>query len=350
MTTNQTTAGRVPLWDLLVQNLNVNATQGDQAYLGDYLFLDNVGSANAVKGPSAGRNVFDMWYAPSAVMTQQWNDATDGAFTATRDPNNDMEMIFRVLDAGAVGGYGGELDSGQLCVTNLNVDRFDLSKLYTVGNPDVYNLEPMVSGTNGVSIVNYVADNLPGTPGSGTVSDFSGGVLTMTPADPAGWLLEATLITPGNSDNPPLGIPASAPEIVDNYPITWESDTLYQIMVEASAPNATAEDNGPDAILVSYDTKTNELLGDSYILTGLGRAGMPKVGTPQTYTTFFYSHSTTNETSTNANRLRWKIFVLSTGDYNKPLPAGYVGDPSRNLGGLTIHNVKVRKVQFIGMN
>jgi hypothetical protein len=343
LNTTQNTSGQVPLWDFLIQNYAVDGSQGALGYLGDYFFLDNVGSANAIKGPAAGLNQFDVWYTPSAIMTPQFATAT----TAPYDASNDMIVIFRVLDGGASSGFGGQLDSGRICLQDLNIRRFDLSALYTVGNPDVYDLQPIVSGTNGVSIVNYQAQGAPGSPGSGSTANFSGGVLTLTPADPEGWLIEATLISPGNDIDPPLGDPNSA-EIVDNYPVTWQSNTLYQILVDASAPDLMGENNGPDALVVSFDTKTNELLADSYILTGMNRVGMPKVGAPQTYTTFFWSHNVTNTGNANGNRLRWKVFVLNTDIYDKPLVPGYGTSTARNLGGITISRIKTRVVHFYG--
>jgi hypothetical protein len=346
MTTTQNTPGSVPLYDYVVDNLNtdpVTGPDGDQAFISDFLFLDNLGSKNAIKGPAAGRNTFDMWFAPAAVSTAQWNNGTTGAFTAGRDPDNDARVVLRVLDVDGAG-YGGEVDSGQICQTDLAIDRFDIpTKLYTVGNPDVYTLNPILSGQNGVSIVNVVA-NAGVIDGAGSVADFSVAPLTLTPLDPNGWKLELTVLTPGDTNNLPISDPSygTGAASIDNYPVVWEADTLYQILVEASAPNATGETNGPDCLLIGADTHTNELLHDNYQLSGLDHAGMPKVGAAQPYTAFFFGHSGTGATEPEANRLRYKVDVISTDSYNRPAGTIY------NQGGIRIHSIKVRKVHFIG--
>jgi hypothetical protein len=118
MTTTQNTPGSVPLYDYVVQNLNTDPVNGsildgDQAFIADFMFLDNLGSKNAIKGPAAGRNTFDMWFAPAAVSTAQWNNGTTGGVAAANDADNDARVVLRVLDVDNIG-YGGEVDSGHL--------------------------------------------------------------------------------------------------------------------------------------------------------------------------------------------------------------------------------------------
>lgn len=354
MSTNQTTPGLVPLWGMLVQNLNTDINgatlAGDNAYTGDYEFLDNIGSANAIKGPAAGINQFDVWYAPSPVSAPQWRSATTGAFSATNAPNKDMRLVLRVLAAGGAG-YLGELDSGQICMTNLVIDRFDLSLMF--GQTDVYNLNPIVSGINGVSNDTLIARLAPGTPGSGSNVDFTTNPLTISPADPLGWITELNIITPGDTNNPDLSSSSygNGSASVDNFPVTWLPNTLYMTSVVASAPTVADEAHGPDSLLIGYEAHTIELFGSSYILTGLGGCGMPKAQTsvtpngPQTYLQFFWSHNGTASSTPEANRLRYKIQILSTDQYNRPTATDV-----RNTGAIRIHQIKVSKVSFFGMN
>jgi hypothetical protein len=354
MSTTQTTPGLVPLWDILVQNLNTNPatgafTAGDLAYTADYMFLDNTGSASAIKGPAVGLNVFDIWYTPPAVRTAAWNTGIVPALGG----NKDMRLIFRVLDvAGA--GYGGELDAGTICLQNVAVDRFDMTKEFpAAGNPDLYNLNPVISGINGVSVLNLLADQFGGGPGTGSVLDYSVAPLTITPADPAGWLTELTEITPGDTIRPLISDPSySVAATADNFPIPWTSNTLYEMLVDASAPDALGETNGPDAILMGFSAITNEILADSYMLSGLGRIGMPKQGTPQTYTMLFWGHQPSLlATPAGAQRLTWRIYVLNASPtYDRPAPPALTGTRiARNQGGIRINAVKVRKVGFLGM-
>jgi hypothetical protein len=110
----QTTAGLVPLWDVIIQNFdNLTGANGAYAYFADYYFLDNEGGAYAV-GPATGISRVDMYFAPLPAKLASWNDESAGAFTATNDAMNDMQMIFRVLDADESAQYGGELDVGHL--------------------------------------------------------------------------------------------------------------------------------------------------------------------------------------------------------------------------------------------
>lgn len=343
MSTNQTTAGSVPLWDLIIQNLQLTGgvtTAGDQAFIADYFFLDGTGSANAIAGPATGRNQFDVWYAVSAFRTAQWRSATTGAFQPSLDADNDARMVFRVLDVDGAG-YGANVDSGQICMTNIEITRFDYANV--IEGDVVYSLSPITSGINGVSVTDVIGTGA----GAGSTRDFATNPLTITPTDAAGWLVELTFITPGDTTNPSVVDPSygSGTSIIDNYPIIWEANTLYQYTVNASAPNAAGETSGPDAIRLGFDAKTIEIFGDSYILTGLpGRPGMPKQGAPQPYTMFWWSHNASLTTVPEANRLRWKLDLLNTDAYNRP-----TATDTRNPGGVRFHNIEVRKITFPSM-
>jgi len=355
MSTTQTTAGQVPLWDVYLQNLNTdtngNATAGDQAYVGDFYFIDGAGSANAIKGPTTGLNQFDLWYTPASVMTPQWRSSSTGAFAPALSGQTDMRIVFRLLDAG--GSYGGAAAAnGTICLTGMSIDRFSLNNIKS--NTVLYSLNPIVNGINGVSVKDLLGAG--SFAGAGSIEDFSTNPLTITPADATnGWITEITTITPGDTNNPDLTDPAygTGAAVVDNFPITWQSNTLYQTLVTASAPDATSETNGPDAFRIGYDAKTIEIFGDSYVTTGLAnKPAMPKTlanggGSPQTYTAFYWSHNATLSTIPNANRLRYRVEVLNTDKYDRPSTGA---TPHNNHGGIRFHSFTVRSVQFFGMN
>jgi len=355
MTTDQTTPGLVPLWDMILENLNTNPASGgavingDDVYLADYFFLDNLGSANAIKGPATGLNQFDMWYAPSALLTPQWQSVTTGAFQPALDANNDFRLHFRLLDSDSAG-IGGQFDAGTVCMTNISINRFDYSRLYTSGNADVYTLNPIISGISGVN-VDDLLPHLGITNGAGSNRDFSTAPLTLTPADPAGWLVEITSIKPGDTIKPnPSQIEyGDGSSTLDNFPVDWQNNTLYQLLVDASAPDAAGETNGPDCIRLGFDTQTIEEFADSYMLSGYNAIGMPKQTTsvvpngPQTYTAFFYGHNRSLSTVPQVARLAWRIDIINTDSYNRPSPTIL-----RNLGGTRFHSIKVRIIKFIG--
>jgi hypothetical protein len=344
MNTTQTGLGKVPLWDLIIQNTNGGTGGtfvGDDAYAADYWFLDNTGSANAIKGPAPGRTDFQAWFTPGAVLTPQWQSTTNGAFSSTNAPNKDFRLVLRCIDIDGIG-YVAEQDEGTICVSNISIDRFDIANV--VAGTSVYNNTNLVSSAGGDKTGLSKQDIVDNTSdGGGTTATYSGGVLTAVPARSEGWKVHLCFFRPGDTNNPNLGAAGSA-EIVDNYPIKWETDTLYQILVGVSANDATGVSNGADAIRLGFDAKTNELLGDQYILTGLaGRPGVPQVAAPQSYTMFLWSHNKTASTAAEADRLRWKIDILNTDAYNRPQASGY------NKGGVKIHSIQVRKVTFPGM-
>jgi hypothetical protein len=349
MSSNQTTLGSTPLWDIRIENFRSDAGGADPtggtelAYGSDFMFLDNTGSANRI-GSSPGLTQFDLWFTPAASATPQFRDPTTGAFTAARDAINDARIVYRIIDVDGAG-YLGEQDAGTLCITNLVVDRFDLDDQFSP--TQVYNLNPMTQGISGVTAADLIGS---ATDGSGSNKDFSTAPLTLTPSSAAGWLTELTLIDPGDTTNPPPSDAAYGDGTagLDNYPITWEPNVLYKVSVVASAPSAAAETNGPDALRLSYDARTIELLGEAYALTGMGQVGMPKqvstVGSTQTFAQYFWSHNASLTTVPNGNRLRWRVGVFNTTNYDHGSPV-----QPRNPGGIRIHSVKVEKVQFFGM-
>jgi hypothetical protein len=334
MSTTATVAGTVPLWDIIVQNLDRTGTvAADHSYLADYYFWDNAGSANAIAGPAQGRTSFEVWYAPAAVTTNQWRN---GAFTAGNEPINDMQIHFRILDAD--GASVGEADAGTICVTNLVIDRFDLANVVT--DVQEYLLDPITFGISGVSVAT-LAD--PSTP------NFTTNPLTITPTNAAGWQTNITSVTPGDSTNPDVTSPSySEAAIADNFPIVHQSNTLYKLEVELSAPDANSEQRGPDGVRLGMDLKTNEVLAESYYTTGMGFVGAPKTvataGGPQMYTMFFYGHSATQVVGpTGAARVRPRVDVLSAPTYNRPN-----GTDVNNTGGVRIHSIRVSRVTFFG--
>jgi hypothetical protein len=372
MSTTQTTLDRGPLWDLYLRNLNydpstgtpIGPPTGDDCYVADYYFLDHTDSANRI-GSAPGLTQFDIWFTPSPVASPRWQSTTSGIYTAAIGSGRDMRMIFRVIDSDSAG-IGGELDFGQVCMTGITIDRFDLSNLYVTGNAEVYNLNPIISGINGVKVVDLLTQ-FGITSGAGSNKDFSTAPLTVTPADPLGWLTEITSILPGDNNDPPANDPAyinsNGAVSIDNWPIVWESNVLYQLLVGVSAPDVTAESNGPDSLRLGFEAKSAELFADSYMLSGFPNAdtditnpGMPKRTTAQannppsgpalgiqTYMMFFWSHNKSLSTTPEIARIRPKVEILNTTSYNH-----WTGSPLRNLGGIRIHSINVRKVHFFG--
>lgn len=327
----QTTELAVPLADFIVENLGTGV--GDFAYAMDTWFHDNVGSANAAMGPAVGRTYFEVWFAPPAVGTAQWNDGSTGAFTAGHDPNNDMRFRWRTLDSDLP--YGGANDSGTICLDSIEIQRFDLGAL--VPGTQVFNVTNF--GTADVRTFDVVT-------GTGFVeSDYTvggGGELTITPQVASGWDIQICSINPGDGTFDVIndtGIP-------DDFPITWADETLYQIQSSISADGSAGgagETDGHDAIRLSMDNPGFEVISENYQTTGLDKAGMPKAGAGQTYMSFHHGMSESLSSVANHHRLRPRLDALSTTGYDRP--AGNTA----NAGGMVFHNWSVRTVTFPGM-
>jgi len=331
VSSDQTTPLAVPLSDFVIENLGTGV--GDFAYAMDNWFHDNVGSANAAKGPSVGRDYFEVWFTPPAVATAQWNNGSTGAFTAGHDANNDMSFRFRTLDSDLP--YGGANDSGSICLKSISIQRFDLGDL--VAGTQVFNVTNF--GTADLTTFDVVT-------GSGFVeSNFTvggGGELTITPKVASGWDIQICSINPGDG----AWNPTADTGLVDDFPITWEDETLYQILTSISADGSAGgagETDGHDAIRLSMDNPGFEVISENYQTTGLDRAGAPKAGAGQTYMSFHHGMSESLSTTANHHRLRPRLDALSTTGYDRP--AGNTA----NAGGIVFHNWSVRKVTFPGM-
>ena len=309
MNSTQMTVNQCPLWDFIIENQNNDGSQGAFAYGADYWFLDNLGGANAIEGPSVGRPSFDIVWAPACVSLPAWQSA---AFSVANEDANDMRMIFRMFDF-ASSNYDAGNDSGTICISEMKIDRIGIADLASAGT--VYSDDNLTAaGWRSTAAVSA----------SGTSSTFADGNLTIEPTGT--WTDEIIAVEPGDTD-------FSAAELADNYPFAWEADTLYKMEVEISAPDANSEAHPPDFIILQMDSASNELFMESYVIPNLDRAAMPKQA-GGTYVGFFYSHnvSLTSEAAYKTLRARLAVGALS----------GITA--FTNDGGLTIESVTVNKI------
>jgi hypothetical protein len=321
---SQTTAGLVPLWDIVIQNFdNITATQGANAYLSDYLILDNEGGAYAV-GPATGIADIELFFVPLPAKLPSWTDASTGAFTTANDGRNDVQVIFRILDADASGGYGGELDTGQVCIQTMTIDRFDLTE-------DV---------TEGATVMN-TAIGQPAYRGydllASTDFDFgTAGQVTIGPVNTTtGFTTEISYLEPGDG----TGV-YNAGDATDDFPVAWEADTIYMCEVSVSAPTAGDEDQPVDVIQVGIDPPSWE----NFVLNSVTRGdstmhniGMPKSGTPQTYVTFLKSDSVSLSGDDKFKRLRPRLQILNA-------PGLVFNGQATNNDAFTVHGITIKEV------
>jgi hypothetical protein len=328
-----------PLWDLTYENGSGTGTAGIPllAYGGSQLYLDNVGGANAPAPLAGGRSTFDLYWAPAAVQTTAWNNTTTGPFAAANAATKDPRCIFRVLDVAGVG-YGGENDAGQLCMKDITVVRWDVSSFVASGSPDL-------NVANSFTDAGATAGGPPGAWGLDAILNdtnitFASGVAQLRPKTAPGWTLELATFRPGDQENP---VNTGGAELADNYPIAWDTNTLYRIGFSVAAPDATAEASPPDIIRLEADTPTQETIGVTYQTTRYAASGLPKSGTPQEFVYFFHANSETASTTENFNRLRPKLTLICL-----PTANGWGDTGATNNGGINISGVTVQRGNFPG--
>jgi hypothetical protein len=306
--------GATPLWTIVYEN---QATASG----GEYLFLDNEGGANAPA--PLGRSTFSVWITPPPVMTTQWKNTTTGPFAAANAGVRDYRLIFKILDVENVG-YGGETDAGSVCVKDIDVVRYDINDVTTVATPlDVTSVTDALSGGN--SQLDFLL---------GSTITFSGGVATIASSGNTWQTVEVAVFRPG--DKTVSGNPGSAADSADNWPVTWEDNTLYQVSFGLSATDANSETNPPDILVPGMDTPTNECISTNYITTRFALSGMPKQGSPQTYTSFHFGHSLSATAAPFGKLLRPRLQIICRPDFTD----------SNDTGSLNVTNYSVKKAAF----
>lgn len=334
ITTSQTNASATPLWLMVYDNAGTSgAGTGSDSYGGEMFYLDNEDGANSPI-PGVGRDGaenFRFYMAPPPYQVSYFQDSTNGFFNPGLEDGNDMRLIFRTLDVANVG-YGGENDSGQICLTDIVVYRIDHDDL--VMGDTVFS-DSNLSGTNwGID-----------TPVGATTLAFSGGNATLTSSG-TGWNgPEVVLFRPGDGT---VSLDGSTPaDNQDNWPVSVEADTAYYIEYELSAPSQTAEENPVDVMRLGADIFTQELVTDHFVVPnvadlsdGFNTRGLvaPRTGGPYKYATIFYSHSPTASSIPQSQIFRPRFEIL-TSDVINPL-----GRTTNDQGGVTIHSVTVNKI------
>jgi hypothetical protein len=328
-------ANTTPLWTFAVDNFNpANFAQQDNKFGGELISLDGEGSANSPGLTTGGRHDFELWYAPPSVVTTDWNDATNGMFTAAREGagRNGMRFQYRILDLKA--DLLADNDAGNLCLKTLVIDSFDINDL-TVKST-VSNVTDM--NASNFSVVPIVQNINPATFPTTTIS-FTGGDITVNP-NTAGtlgqgaWDTEVIDIQPGDTTVNP-GVPAT---LLDNWPIKWESDKLLKMTTGIRGSSATTDTNPPDALILAADEFTNEVIVSSNVASTINTLGMPKNAAAQSYVLFFYTHNKTASLIGNADGIRPRVQIINNGGILS-------GGSARNLGGVVVTEQKVEEIE-----
>lgn len=326
----QTTPYSVPFWDLNIQNFKVNPEGSNPPWNGfnlygcSYFWLDNVGGANAAFQTPNGQD-FVVWWAPAPIDTAQFNDPNTGIFAAANAADKDGVFGYRILDNDDNPGIRASEKFGSLCLTNLQVHRFDLDQMQMI-QAGLYDAT-MSDGASGGTVYYDLYNS--------ATAVFNAGVMTVTPTV-SGRDSMLVQVQPGDFDNRWF-VPSTLP---DNYPVPWEAETLYQVTTDLSAPTEADATNAPGVFWVGADTPTNELINLSWFTAGAGGCATPKTGTPQTYMSFFWSRNVTLDPTPEYMAFRPRIQV------GNARTLGLVFPNNDNSGAFNIHNMKVNKVTF----
>jgi len=268
-----TTPETTPFFDLVVDNFSTTGT-GLNLYGGDLMFLDNEGGANR-PNTGSGSTVYQMYWAPACVQSAAFNAYAD-LWSPTQDTARNAELTFRVLDVASTAAITAGNDLGEICLTDLQIDSIPYSSL---------SFAPVWSPA-AVSMSNFTFNAVFGAT---AVND--GSTINITPQGSGAGAtgLEYATLRPGDATIDYGNLSTLA----DNYPIAWESSTLYAAVWQFSAPDSTSEAAPFDAIWVGMDVASNEIILLSYVTSQEGKCAMPKVAPAQDYVAFMYSQTMT---------------------------------------------------------
>ena len=333
---SQATPGTTPFWDLLVNNYD--GVHGLNLYGANYFFLDNTGGANAAL---TGAATFEVWWNPTPISTAKWNETGElrpGPFDTEYAADKDAFIQFRVLDVNNSPGITADNDFGALCLNSLMIDRCDVGVLQPVlGGEGLLNVTDLTNAVPGPGNTRFNGINATGT--------FSGGNLTIAPIPGTNDVNDGrrallAMVEPGNNDIPFSTDPADAAEVLDNFPVPNDPQSLYEVHFGMTAPSSADEGSPPDVFWLGADTNTNETIYMTYVTSNAWGKGMPAYSatqTPQDYKCFFYSNGGTVA----SNPSWWQQFR----------PRFMLGNAARlglfqSEGAITIHYYSVDKIKI----
>lgn len=364
MYTDQTAVGAIPFWTFGYNNNQggLGVPHPGNTYGGDLWVLDVAGGANginSVRTPLNGRDTYDFWFTPNAVLTPQWRGTLTGALSGDNaespfDPEyipvKDMNLLARILDnANGANSIHNEVDTGTVCVKQLRVDMALIPSMAGLTTPAPLfpsgTAAAPVGGTPAPPIAsgvgNFFAINpdsfFGGGNGSAAIDNSTNTALfNMGPNLNAGGVNGAR----GGRKSLIFYDVTQNADPVDNftqvhalYPIFWQDNQLLQLTAGIRSGfgggNGAAEGTDPvDTVFINFDTPTSELGGFNFtqksVATNMHRAASPRLrantgGVSQTYTSFFFTQNATDIDLNllgfgNANRVRGYVDFINNAD------------------------------------
>lgn len=287
LSSSQSAPDAIPLF--FVSYDNFNSAGGGNSYGGYYWVLDVDGGAEGIGRPQ-GRTTYDFYIAPNAINTPQWKAQ---AFSAAADAENDMRLIYRVIDANP--SILSDDDSGRICVAGATITALLRSSLAVD--------QPVDDAP--ISAETHFAEAL-GEVGIGGTAIF----------DESHHSVRYQLLTGGEYRKTlgPYDPLAGADLNSQLFPVTWDAERLFRVRVGIRAESS--ESDPVNMIFVGMDSATEELGMNIYTTRAalggpLNGAASPKLLTAE-YEGYFFSQNATLSMTPNAGRLRpLAIFVNS---------------------------------------
>jgi hypothetical protein len=359
----QTAANQVPLWDLVIKNLTYGAGAGDppvppnrvaagyaglDLYAGDFYLYDNAGGENAAVQLVKGDVTYDFWWTPPPVLAARWKNQAAGT-NAPYDPanvdNRNAYFQFRMLDSRVSNAASLHAQSalGNLCLKSFKVDRFDIvndlvaaapiyqtDSTYWVDAPAAPTVAPksfhMETPTNG---------KVTFTAGTGLTMSALNGNGTIGTGDSADCYLA---VAPGDHVGYESGDVMTEANIVDNYPMPFDAQTLYKVTFMLDAPLQTDMDNPPDLIFLMAQSMDNEITLTTYIDSHSNNCAMPAFGAAQPYTLLVFTEFGQSASNQPFWGVRPIISLSNSHTFIGPLPG------KTKMGGVRLSGMTIQKI------
>jgi hypothetical protein len=352
MNSSQSSVGKVPLWDFIIENWNGDGTKGLNLYGADNIYLDNEGGANTVLSSSTG-SVITMFYAPAAFQTAQFKNTTTGLYQPSLAAKRNPCLRFRVLDVDSNTALLNNQKSGSICVQRVVVDSIAYSAMTVGANKYSNTALKAATATAGVGNVNASKPLV-----SATISyTATANAVTITPTVSGandGRQNELIAVVPATdtvnhynwdgSNGGALGTGLVDNTMLDDYPIAWTPNTLYRLEAKLGSPTANDAASPWDVIFMTIEPPSNEVITESYV-TAQGKYASPAVAatsaSDQAYYMFYYGGAETKSTKSQVHNLRWRVRFGNSTALNMPAASNTV-----NTGAVRLSSVKVDVVSF----
>jgi len=255
----------------------ITGQQTPLTYGGEFVIRDHEGGANTFRfrSPGIGRDSYDFWVSPAAMLLPQWNgtvDPTQSAFATREEARNDMSPLFRFLDLDGAG-FGSEGDAGTVCVSRFRVLRYSLASIWNEDDSVIWG-PPINNATHSPSTNDFVQD-IGNLNSKSVINDLEAAAHYKLTGGTNFQGTRKTLI-PYEPNNP-----ANTNANLINYPIPWVTDKLYLIEFRAEAEvisgDPSTDLNPPSLIEVNGFVPTTEVVTSHVVLRGYTPAGAPDV-------------------------------------------------------------------------